>query len=179
MPTWMAWSWRLQQGLVVIRPASDGSLGSRWAATSGLPRVESASSVHEAQRHPGCRWQRGLGQSVCNGRRGSGGLCLAPIGAHDSWAAAADPAPGGSGSSRLPVARGWPRWALCSPGPRSVTHAAELSHTRKGHVIGDCVGGLCGGTVVVRQPVAPHTTVASALLASPSSIPVRLAQSAT
>ena len=50
-----------------------------------------------------------LGRGVSDGRRGSGGFSLAPPRALGPWAAAVHPVPGGSGSSRSPVARGSPR----------------------------------------------------------------------
>jgi glycerol kinase len=103
-------------GIPVVRPKviETTALGAAYLAglATGVPCVFRHPVRTRAQRHrplaPGCAALCDV-YGVRDGRRGSGGFSLAAPRALGLWAAAADPVPGGSGSSRSPVAPGWPR----------------------------------------------------------------------
>jgi len=99
-----------------------------WGLTSGL----AASSRHVAQRRPGCRW---AAQPVlmCLRRPPRLRRCShAPPRAPGPWVVAAEQAPGESGSSRWPAARGSPRW-FWAPRPAAVRAAFHRQRSSRIH----------------------------------------------
>jgi len=64
-----------------------------------------------ARSRPGCGWRCSLGRSVCDVRQPARlkRRSLVPPHTPGTLVGAADLGPGESGSSRWPVARGWPR----------------------------------------------------------------------
>lgn len=72
-----------------------------WTPVSGLTLILAVACRYNAQRHPGCRVTAARGDSCSTGKRLKQ-RSAAPPRAPYPWAAAADRAPGGQGSSRSP-----------------------------------------------------------------------------
>lgn len=95
--------------VALVRQALDGLQGALSASTSGLTLSLAASRRHGAQVRPGCSLPA---QPVerCFRPGQLGRRSLAPPRVPYLWAAAVDPAPGESGSSRPPAARAQRPW---------------------------------------------------------------------
>ncbi len=143
----LAWNWRLHPCLAGARPASDGSLGARWALASGLLRSRWGSSLHAAQPHPGCRWQRSLEQGLCGGRS----MSTAQASAKTNWCSS-DVIAKTRLSSRAQPIRFGRAWTGSTSHP-AVTAAPVTDFS--------CAGGSCGTSSGRSSVLALGSSVAS------------------